>query len=219
MKKLLLIPILICAFLLTACHTVSTYSVDSSGKTNVVTQTVPDAATVQIVATTAKSAAYLGTKIYLEGLPPRVPGHPEARAQFELARTSLKGLLALGTFSTGDLSAVLSQLPIKELQGENGTLIVGEAVVLWDTYGRQLANLDKAKVFDGYIKPVAQSILDGLNMALGKPQAMSKPAFFIQPKYGYSTLEMTPDLTGLYKAPQAFTAEIKPGTIYGVSYP
>lgn len=164
MGLMMLAALLFCS---TACKTVTTSSVDASGKTNVVSSTVPDAAVVQIVATTAKSAAYLGTKVYLEGLPPRLPGHPEARAQFDLARNSLKGLLALGSFSAGDLTSALQNLPIEELKGENGTLIVGEAVVLWDTYGRQLANLDKAQVFEGYIKPVAQAILQGLDMALG----------------------------------------------------
>jgi hypothetical protein len=161
------IALLALLFTTSACHTVANYSVDDTGKTNVVTSTVPDAAMVQVVATTAKSAAYLGTKIYLEGLPPRLPAHPEAREQFELARTSLRGLIALGSFSAGDLTTALQTLPIQELKGENGTLLVGEAIVLWDTYGRQLASLDKAQVFEGYIKPVSQAILDGLDMALG----------------------------------------------------
>jgi hypothetical protein len=152
------------------CRTVTSSSVDANGQTNIVTSRVPDATTVALIAGTAKSAAYLGTKIYLEGLPPRLAGHPEAREEFVLARNSVLTLLALGNFSAGDLTAALQNLPIKELQGETGTLIVGEAVVLWDSYGRQLSSLDKAQVFQGYIKPVAQAICEGLTMALGPPE-------------------------------------------------
>src|SRR5438034_7108371 len=65
------------------CRTVTMATVDAStGKTNVVSSTEPDATAVALVSGTAKSAAYLGTKIYLEGLPPRLAGHPEAREQF-----------------------------------------------------------------------------------------------------------------------------------------
>lgn len=143
------------------CRTV-TYQDPGTGAIS--TNRVPD---VVLMAGIAKSAAYLGTEIYLQGIPPRVPGHPEARGAFETARNSLQTLIAAGTFSASDLTAALQSLPVKELQGAQGTLIVGEAVILWDEYGQQLANLDKAKVFPTYILPVAQALLDGLNMALG----------------------------------------------------
>jgi hypothetical protein len=76
-------------------------------------------------------------------------------------------LIAAGNFSAADLTAALQALPVKELQGGEGTLIVGEAVILWDQYGRQLASLDKAQVFQTYILPVAKAIYEGLDMALG----------------------------------------------------
>ena len=144
------------------CSTVVSTRADGTIATN----KVPD---VQMMVSLAKSAGYLGTSVYLNGLGDgsKVPAHPQARPQFETARLAVRTLLAAGSFSPADLTAALQALPIKELQGDQGTLVVGEAVILWDTYGQQLANLDKAKVFETYIKPVAQGLLDGLDMALG----------------------------------------------------
>jgi hypothetical protein len=147
------------------CKTVVSTGADGASVTN----KVPDQLAIQTAAGVARSAAYLGTKIYLEGLPPKLAGHPNDRQAFEMARTSVKALIAAGTFTSADLSAALQSLPIKELQGESGTLIVGEAVVLWDTYGRLLANLDKAQAFQAFVLPFAQAIADGLDLALGTP--------------------------------------------------
>lgn len=147
---------------LCGCTTVSTTAPD--GSTNIVS--VPDVRQLRVV---AKSAAYLGTVIWLEGLgdQTRVPAHPQDRDKFEMARDALKVLIAGGTFSGEDLKAALQTLPVKELQGGNGSLVVGEAVILWDQYGRQLVGLDKAQVFATYLLPVAQAIEEGLSLGLG----------------------------------------------------
>jgi hypothetical protein len=147
------------------CKTV--VSTDANGITS--TNKVPDQVAIDLSVGVARSAAYLGTKIYLEGLPPGLPGHPNDRQAFELARTSVKGLIAAGTFSSTDLTAALQGLPLKELKGDSGTLIVGEAVVLWDQYGKMLADLDKAQAFKTFVLPFAQAIADGLDLALGPP--------------------------------------------------
>lgn len=154
------------AALLGAGCTKTTLSVPSNGTNQVSTVSVPD---VQLMCGVAKSAAYLGTSVWLYGLPPGLAGHPQDREAFETARTSIKALIAAGSFTSGDLSAALQALPIKELQGESGTIVVGEAVILWDTYGRQLANLDKTRVFETYLLPVATALCQGLDMALPKP--------------------------------------------------
>lgn len=139
------------------------------------TVTAPDGTTqslpnVQLMQTTAQSAAFLGTTVWLTGLGDKsnVPAHPQDRQYFELSRQSLRILIAGGTFSSADLAHALQSLPVTELQGSEGTLIVGEAVILWDQYGRQLVSLDKTLVFETYILPVAKSILAGLDLALGQ---------------------------------------------------
>lgn len=154
------------ALSITGCKTVTSTSVDANGATNTVSSYAPDVFAMQ---TAAESAAFLGTEIYLNGLGTTVPAHPQDRPAFLLARNSLSALIAAGNFSAGDLTAALQALPIQQLQGSQGTLIMGEAVMLWDQYGKQLATLDKNQVFAGYVLPVAQSILNGLNMALASP--------------------------------------------------
>jgi len=104
---------------------------------------VPD---VQLMQSVAKDASYLGTTFYLRA-------QPQDRPLFLLARDSLATLIAAGSFSPDQLSQALSNLPIRELKGEQGELIVGAAVTLWDAYGRQLAALDQDKVFETYVQP------------------------------------------------------------------
>ncbi len=120
-------------------------------------QQVPDVATMQVV---ARSATYVGTRLWLEA-------NPQDRVKFEAARLGLRALIAAGSFDAQQLTAVLSQLPVKELRGDLGTVVIDTAVVLWDQYGRQLASLDKQQVFNTYVLPVAQSILAGLDLAMG----------------------------------------------------
>lgn len=123
----------------------------------VTTNTLPN---VKAMKTIAKSAAYLGTFTYLQN-------RPQDRDLFELTRTSLQTLIAAGTFSVADLKAALQKLPIKQLQGTQGSVIVGEAVILWDEYGTELAALDSSQIFNTYVLPVAQALLEGLDLALG----------------------------------------------------
>lgn len=118
---------------------------------------------VPLMKATAKEASYVGTVVWLKA-------HPEDRAEFELTRTSLRALIAAGSFSTTDLTQALSALPIGELRGDTGAIIVGAAVTLWDAYGRELASLDQDKVFETYVLPVAQSILEGLDAGLAPPR-------------------------------------------------
>lgn len=157
MKKILSILLIAsAAVVLSGCKSVTTGGVTTS---------VPDVAQMQTV---AKSAAFLGSKTWIKGIPGVVPAHPEDVQTITLVRDALKTLVAAGNFNAADLTTALQALPIKQLQGESGSLIVGEAVILWDQYGRQLANLDKAQVTQTYLLPVAQSIEDGLTMALGQ---------------------------------------------------
>jgi hypothetical protein len=119
-------------------------------------QRVPD---VGAMTFTAQSASYVGARMWLRE-------HPEDRSAFERSRDGLKILIAAGTFSAQDLTVALQKLPIRELRSDEGAVIVDVAVVLWDNYGRQLADLDKARVFDTYILPVAKAIYKGLDQAL-----------------------------------------------------
>src|ERR1051326_9520551 len=98
----------------TGCKTV--VSTDSSGVAS--TNRVPDQMAIDLAAGAARSAAYLGTKIYLEGIPPRLAGHPNDRQAFETARASVKTLIAAGTFSSSDLTT-RSEEHTSELQSHS----------------------------------------------------------------------------------------------------
>lgn len=122
-------------------------------------ETATDAQKAARVATVAQLAAFDGASIWLTS-------HPDDRQYFEAARTSLKLLLATDTINPADFTAALQGLPIKELQGPNGALIVGSAVILYDAYLRENVNLD-ANV---YLRPVITAVAQGLDRALGPNQ-------------------------------------------------
>lgn len=112
-----------------------------------------------VLTAVSQEAAAVGASLWLSS-------HPQDRAQFEFARTSLAALVALGNGSPADLQAALSGLPIVQLKGTQGSVIVSGAVVLLDTAGRELAKVDSSKIYDDFVKPVAQGLLAGLDQAL-----------------------------------------------------
>lgn len=110
----------------------------------------------------AQDAAYVGATITLKS-------NPQYRPEFELTRLALEQLIAAGSGSPSDLQAALAKLPIKELQGQNGAILVQQAVVVLNAARAKLAELDKAQVYSGYVQPIAQGLLAGLDQALGVP--------------------------------------------------
>lgn len=137
------------------CTSVRTVGADGTAVTN----SVPDPTILRI---TAQEAAALGGQFWLAE-------HPENRPEFELARTSLAALIATGNGTPADLQAALAQLPIKQLEGSSGAVIISGAVVLLDAAGRQLVKLDSKQVWSAYVEPVAQGLLAGLDQALATP--------------------------------------------------
>lgn len=122
-------------------------------------QSVPDPI---VLRTVSQEAAALGGQFWLVS-------HPENRNEFELARASLAALIATGNGTPADLQKALAGLPIKQLEGSQGAVLISGAVVLLDAAGRQLIKLDSAQVWSAYVEPVAQGLLAGLDMALATP--------------------------------------------------
>jgi len=141
--------LILTAGLTTGCKTTS----NADGTT---TKTV-DPIVLQVI---AQDASAVGTSVFLQT-------NPQYRPAFELARTSIKALLAAGNGSPADLQAALAGLPLAQLKGTQGALIVSSAVTLIDLAGRQLQAADKKQVWATYVQPVAQGIADGLDQALG----------------------------------------------------
>jgi len=109
----------------------------------------------------AENAAYFGTVEYLKS-------HASDRDKFVLAANSVRALIALGSFSHDDLAKALQQLPVQELIGPNGTLVVDEAIMLWDLEGKELIGIDAAQKFNAFVLPVAKATLAGLDRALAQ---------------------------------------------------
>lgn len=112
-----------------------------------------------VLTTIAYEATAVGAPIYLKA-------HPEQREAFVMAQKSLRALLAVGQGSQEDLAAALKALPIKQLQGDQGAVIVSGAIVLLDTAGRQLAARDQAHVWENWVRPVGAGVLQGLDQVL-----------------------------------------------------
>lgn len=151
----------LCASLTTGCVSTPRVSVSANGTAVTNTVSMPDPGALKFV---AQEAAQVGTTLWLTG-------HPADRDKFELARTSLKGLIAAGSGSPADLQAALSLLPVDKLAGQNGSVLVSGAVVLIDAAGNKLTSLDKNQVWSGYVLPVALGLSAGLDAALGPPPA------------------------------------------------
>ena len=113
-----------------------------------------------VMSRAAEAATYQATSIML-GL------QPEFRQQFEDAREAVKGLLATGNFDTAQLAAVLQDLPLPEgPEGAVGMIVIDGAIALWGMYGERLLDLDHTATYATYIKPVAESVLHGLDHGL-----------------------------------------------------
>jgi hypothetical protein len=117
-----------------------------------------DTQKVARVAVVAEMAAFSGTSVYLKA-------HPENRPYFNIARESLHALAATNGITPASFAEALKGLPIKELQGDTGTLVVGNAVVLYDMLAREHVNLD-ANI---WLRPVVESVERGMARALETP--------------------------------------------------
>ncbi len=134
-------------------------SLTSACTTTKTGQSVPNPAVLTMV---AQEAASVGTTMWLAN-----PSHAADRDKFVLARTSLKGLVAAGSGSAADLQAALAMLPISQLSGNNGAVLVSGAVVLIDAAGKQITSLGNGTVWNGYVLPVATGLIAGFDQALG----------------------------------------------------
>lgn len=113
----------------------------------------PDQVTQMVAA--SKVAAYTATAIYLSD-------HPDDRAKFESATNSLNLLLANQEFDPIALHQVLLTLPIDELDDPKAHIAIGSAMILWETYGSGVTNLDGLT----RVAPVIGGIRDGISRGL-----------------------------------------------------
>jgi hypothetical protein len=140
------------AMLMSGCTTVTHQLANGSTVTN----SVPDPIVLRMVAT---EAATVGTQAWLAK-------NPQDADKFDMARKSLRGLLAVGGGTVADLQKALSLLPVDQLTGTNGQVIVTAASVVISQAGQWALRFDTKNIWPDYIEPLARGLADGLDAAL-----------------------------------------------------
>jgi RecA/RadA recombinase len=111
---------------------------------------------IERIGAVAELAAYTGTALWLTE-------HPGDRAKFQAAAD------ALAAATTGDLvvlQKVLASLPVKELKGEKGAIIIGAAILLYETELSRLTKIDQASA----VAVVSAKVRAGITRALATVQ-------------------------------------------------
>lgn len=107
--------------------------------------------------------------------------HPDHRAAYEVAALALTRLVDASNWDAKEFAAVLAKLPVKQLQGSQGALLVQGTVLLWDLMGQTLFDPTSPNA----LKAMITAVRDGLNQALGPASAVlirSKPPESVIPK-------------------------------------
>lgn len=104
------------------------------------------------LANIAELAAYTGTALWLVD-------HPADAPKFQAAAVALGGL---GAGDPVALQQILSTLPLKELKGEKGAIIIGAAILLYESELPHLTPIDQASL----AAVVARRVQSGINRAL-----------------------------------------------------
>jgi hypothetical protein len=131
-----------------------------SGCASIGSNPAADAQRIQRLSTIAELAAFTGSQYWLHD-------HPQDRQYFAVSLAALDSLLKDRNYDPQALTAALSSLPVRQLQGDKGALIVSAATILYDGYASEVVNLDKAT----YIAPVIAAIRNGLFRALNPGSA------------------------------------------------
>ena len=109
---------------------------------------------IERISAIAELAAYTGTAV-------RLSDHPEDRVKFQAAAD------ALGAATAGDTAAlqrVLSTLPVKELKGDKGAIIIGAAILLYEAEVKRSTTIDQTSL----VGAVSASIRAGITRALAQ---------------------------------------------------
>lgn len=136
-RNLILLPLLLLLSLSPGCKTVSNETV------------------INDIAAIANVATFTGVSIDLRN-------NPTHLAYYRAAREALTTLIESGNVSPSQLAAALQQLPIKELSGDDGTLIIGAAVTLY-TRAMTRVDIDQSLL----AKEIAVAVRDGINQVVG----------------------------------------------------
>lgn len=117
-------------------------------------QTSPDGS--HGIATTVKTAAYVGTSLYLTD-------HPDARVEFERAAYELEQVERAEVIDFPTILAIVNRLPVKELKSDEARIIITGATIILADYAGQL-RLDQME----QLRPIARALKEGIALGLGE---------------------------------------------------
>jgi uncharacterized protein YceK len=104
-----------------------------------------------------KTAAYVGTFYALKE-------HPEWRPSFELAAVELNTLASADQIDIATIMAIVTRLPVDQLQSDEAVVIITSATLLLAEYGGGGRPIPLEQLQS--LKPVAVALRDGINLGL-----------------------------------------------------
>lgn len=127
-----------------------------------------------------ETAAYTGTRVYLNQNPSKSP-------IFKSTVGLLDALVKDPEVNAAKFATALQGLPIKELQDPTATIIIGSAVILWDSYKSYIpvGAQEQAAV----VRPLVQRVRNGIGLALGM-EPILVPAMATRERIGTGTPEL-----------------------------
>lgn len=105
----------------------------------------------------AETAAATGSAIYLAA-------HPEKRPEFETAHAALGRLIRSTNVTSSDVIAALQKLPLKEFEGEKGTVMVAAVGAVTGLL------VNRVEIKNDWAAAVARGLYNGLGATLAKPR-------------------------------------------------
>jgi len=120
-------------------------------------QTPPSGVNVARIASIANTAAYMGSALWLVD-------HPSDRPTFLLVKATLDGLIQDGQYDPLLFRDALAKLPVKELKGEKGAILIDASVLIFDLAFQEYATTDQAT----WLKPIMVAVRDGLQRGLDR---------------------------------------------------
>lgn len=145
------------------CNTVKPPAGPGTGD-QVQTSPQPDATKIRRVATIARLAAFDGAMITIDS-------RPGDRAYFVASKSALDGLLRDQNYDPIAFREAIQKLPIKELKGPAGSILVNTAVEVFDELETETVSLDRSV----WLLPVITAVRDGFAKALDQTGPPAPP--------------------------------------------
>lgn len=132
-----------------------------------------DTQKIAFAAALAKSAVVMGVGYDLQA-------NPEHRVAYEVAEQSLNMLLKNGNYDAAKLAAALQSLPVKELKGTQGALIISGAVSVFELATSTFFDPSSSQA----VFAVGTAVRDGLATALATTPTVTATLMRVGPPSG-----------------------------------